>query len=62
MIKGLVLSRSITVGETLIHLNTLQTKQQPEQWISPGVSAQTMAKVDLSANKVMTTASMNVCE
>ena len=47
--------RFITLGETWIHHNTSETKQQSKQWVLPGELAPKKAKVGLSANKVMAT-------
>ena len=51
--------RFVTVDEIWIHHNTPETKQQSEQWVSPGESAPKKTKEGLSANKVMATEGKN---
>ena len=47
--------RFVTVGETWIHHNTPEPKQQSKRWVLPGESAPKKAKLGLPANKVMAT-------
>ena len=57
--KDEFLHRFVTVDETWINHNTPETKQQSEQWVSPGESAPKKTEEGLSANKVMATEGKN---